>query len=122
MLIPFTYEVSAGMVGTTMTDVIIVEVSENELKLPKDKLEDLAYERGEIWSIAVDHAEGYGVAQNDYGEFCLDGDEDDTYDPEGYVIGIYNPEDHDSLRCGGGSFLGEYGVREALDNYLTYLK
>ena len=62
--------------------------------------------------MAVEHAECYGIERDEDGEWEWD-------EPECWIAGIYDPEQHDMHRSGGGSFLNEEGVKEALGAYRT---
>lgn len=69
------------------------------------------------WYAAIDNAAMYGY---DYtGDDCIIGDEDDeegawdryiTDSELGHYWEEYNGEEHDGLRCGGGSFEEDFGV------------
>lgn len=118
ILIPVTINLSAGMVGTEQTDVVCVELEPSIILAGGDELINAADIAADSWGMAKDHAEAYGVEENEHGEFTSYDDPDSTYDPEGYCVGVYNPKEHNCLRGGGGSFLEEMGVQEAYDNYL----
>lgn len=60
----------------------------------------------ELYNMAVENAESYGIYP--YPDYEVDGDENDYTDNiEGYYE-EYDPEKHDMLRSGGGSFESDF--------------
>lgn len=62
----------------------------------------------ELYDMAVQHAEAYGIypyPDEDLGE---DDDENDYTDNIEAYYEVYDPEKHDMLRAGGGSFENDF--------------
>jgi len=67
-----------------------------------------------VWQMALDHAQSYGVELESSRPDDFDWDEDDdnySDNIEGYAE-LYDPEKHDMLRAGGGSFQDEIDRNE----------
>jgi hypothetical protein len=80
------------------------------LLMPDDHTEDELSQV--VWDMAVDHASSYGVEVGDSDSFDPD-DNDNEYSGEN-VAGfaeLYDPEKHDGLRCGGGSFEEDFAAQ-----------
>lgn len=62
-----------------------------------------------VWEMAVEHASGYGVEVGDADSFDSEDDEEEMSgeNVSGYAE-IYDPDKHDSLRSGGGSFVLDF--------------
>jgi hypothetical protein len=80
------------------------------LSMPDDHTEEELSQAA--WDMAVDHASSYGVKVGD--SYDPDDEEEDYYsgeNVEGYAE-LYDPEKHDMLRPGGGSFLKDFEEME----------
>lgn len=89
---------SAKTVGTSYVEAHLYTTDTDEKSIDAD-----------AWDFAVQNAEMYGWQLTE--EHCTDDDEDgewyDSYCTSDEIDGWwedYNPEVHDELRCGGGSF------------------
>ncbi|CAM0035630.1 hypothetical protein VPH184E373B_0095 [Vibrio phage 184E37-3b] len=105
---------STGYVGMDQYDVVLHEATD-------DQNEDLG---DMVWIIALEQAQSYGIER--YCGQCEDCEEQEYDDCEEQEQGIegwaelYNPDDHDGKRVGGGSFLDDhegYLFDEKLDAY-----
>ena len=81
------------------------------LSMPEDHTDDELAEA--VWHMAVDHASSYGVEVGDSDSYDPDDDEE-QYSGEGIggYAELYDPEKHDMLRPGGGSFLEDFEYLE----------
>jgi hypothetical protein len=96
----YVVELETGYVGMTTHEA---------LSMPEDHTDDELAQT--VWDMAVDHASSYGIYAGD----CFDlEDEEECYSGEniGGYAELYDPEKHDMLRPGGGSFLDDFEVME----------
>lgn len=86
------------------------------LSMPDDATEDEVQDAAHL--MAIEHAESYGYYPSG-DEYPEEDDSDDDWNSdrisdniEGYAE-PYDPEKHDSLRAGGGSFMDDIAKNEA---------
>jgi hypothetical protein len=97
----YVVELETGYVGMTTHEA---------LSMPEDHTDDELAQT--VWDMAVDHASSYGIEVGDSDSFDPDGEEEYSgEDVEGYAE-LYDPEKHDMLRPGGGSFLDDFEYME----------
>jgi hypothetical protein len=96
----YVVELETGYVGMTTHEA---------LPMPEDHTEDELAQM--VWDMAVDHASSYGIYPGD--SFDPE-DEEECYYGEniGGYAELYDPEKHDMLRPGGGSFLDDFECME----------
>jgi hypothetical protein len=98
----YIVKLETGTVGTETHELLSVEDGTTQ-----EEMEDMIHE------MALNNAEMYGIYEGDPYQDMMGDDEDDidnymsdsySDDISGYILGEYDPEEHDCLRPGGGSF------------------